>query len=299
MADILALLSAFLLGVSGLLSTSAERQQAWKAPAQPSRSVFHQDVAWSRDGSKLLYSSNQQGDFEIWLADKDGSNPINLTRNPARDVYGVWSPDGMTIAFASNREGQDAIYLMKTDGSNVRRLTDPDNQSTFPTWSPDGRKIAFMSRRDQKPHLYVMNADGSNQSRLTSDDGDEENPQWSPDGSQILFESSREGSNQVYVMNPDGSHVSRLTTRGQNVFPGWSPDGSAVVYANRSDTEPANNGVYVMVLDDYRANPVNEKGFFARWSPDGRKLAVIEGHYPATSIIIMEPDGSGRAAINE
>jgi TolB protein len=146
-----------------------------------------------------------------------------------------------------------------------------------------------MSAREGKRHIYVMNADGTNQTRLTKDEGDEENPQWSPDGTLILFESSRDGSDQIYLMSPDGSQVTRLTSKGNNVFPGWSPDGSAVVYANRSDRGPADNGVYVMVLDDFRPNPVNEKGFFARWSPDGTKLAVIEGQYPATAIVVMQP----------
>jgi Tol biopolymer transport system component len=72
-----------------------------------------------------------------------------------------------------------------------------------------------------------------------------------------------------------------------------------VVFAKRDDKEPADNGLYVMVLDDFRANPVNEKGFFARWSPDGKRLAVIEGQFPQTEIIVMEPDGSGRAKVTE
>ena len=289
MSEILVGFISFLLGVQGVFSIAF-------AQCQRPKPVFHQDVAWSADGSKLLFSSNQEGNFEIWLADADGSHLVNLTNNPARDVYGVWSPDGRTIAFASDRDGNDAIYLMRSDGTGLRRLTDPEDRSTFPTWSPDGKKIAFMCRRD-KPHVYVMNADGTNQTRLTNDPGEEENPQWSPDGSLILFESSREGSDQIYVMKPDGSHVTRLTSTGHNVFPGWSPDGSAVVYADRSDTKPATHGVYVMVLDNYRANPVNDKGFFARWSPDGTKLAVIEGQYPETEIFVMAPDGSGRAKI--
>jgi dipeptidyl aminopeptidase/acylaminoacyl peptidase len=123
--------------------------------SQP-RAVFHQDVAWSPNGERLLFSSNQDGNFEIFVADADGGNPINLTSNPARDVYGVWSPDGETIAFTSNRDGADAIYLMKPDGSAIRRLTNPEERGTFPAFSTDGKKIAFMARGNGPSHIYVM-----------------------------------------------------------------------------------------------------------------------------------------------
>jgi TolB protein len=53
----------------------------------------------------------------------DGSNPTNLTNNPADDgVYG-WSTDGTLIAFNSNRSGNSDIYVINADGSSLIRLT--------------------------------------------------------------------------------------------------------------------------------------------------------------------------------
>ena len=54
----------------------------------------------------------------------DGSNPVNLTNNPADDRSPTWSPDGRRIAFVSDRDGNHEIYVMNADGTGQTRLTD-------------------------------------------------------------------------------------------------------------------------------------------------------------------------------
>ena len=69
----------------------------------------------------------------------DGTNPINLTNNPAEDNHSSWSPDGTRIAFDSNRDDPFGdIYVMNADGTNPSNLTqDPDNFDLYPSWGPD------------------------------------------------------------------------------------------------------------------------------------------------------------------
>ena len=79
----------------------------------------------------------------------DGSNPVNLTNNPAYDGQPAWSPDGTRIAFTSDRDGRLGIYVMNADGSNPAHLTNnPASRDSDPAWSPDGKRIAFVSYRD-------------------------------------------------------------------------------------------------------------------------------------------------------
>jgi TolB protein len=81
---------------------------------------------------------------EVFVADVDGTNEINLSKSAAFDGWPVWSPDGKTIAFASNRAGPanvGEIYLINPDGSGLRQLTTGPRGFAQPTWSPDGRKI--------------------------------------------------------------------------------------------------------------------------------------------------------------
>lgn len=66
----------------------------------------------------------------------DGSDPINLTNNPATDDNPVWSPDSGKIAFISNRDGNSEIYMMNADGTSPINLTNNDAEDYSPVWSP-------------------------------------------------------------------------------------------------------------------------------------------------------------------
>ena len=123
--------------------------------------------SWSRDGKKIAFTSNRNGKFQIYVMNADGSNPINISKDPKRAVQPSWSPDGKKIAFCSRRDGDDEIYVMDKNGDNQIRLTENPADDISPSWSSDGTKIAFASDRDGNFEIYVMDADGNNQTRLT------------------------------------------------------------------------------------------------------------------------------------
>ena len=130
--------------------------------------------------SQIAFASNMSGNWEIYLIDSDGKNPINLTNNPAADYYPAWSPDGKKIAFSSMRDGDLDIYVMDVDGNNPISLNHNDVDDAVPSWSPDGANIAFQFEQDGKWTTCVMDADGSNKRMLTSSAGWDTQPKWSP-----------------------------------------------------------------------------------------------------------------------
>lgn len=259
---------------------------------------FHQDLAWSPDGSKISFSWNGEGNFEIYVAQADGSGVTRLTHDAGSNRYASWSRDGSKIAFASDRaaKGHVDLYVMGTDGSAPTRLTHDPGSSSFPSWSKDGKKIAYMSMRAGHWQIYVMNADGSGQTRLTTSEANDENPSFSPDNKHIVFESNRDGAgkDQLYSMKTDGSSLQRLThDDANNVFPGFSPDGKRILFGSGRPAVPGNeNKIYIMNRDGTGLKELADRGFFARWSPRGDRIAFIAGHYPSSHIYIMKGDGS-------
>ena len=101
--------------------------------------------------AKILFTSVQDGNYEIYIMNPDGSEQLNLTQHRANDVNAAWSPNGEQILFVSDRGGRRDLYLMDPDGSNVRRVfkREPKRNAyrDHPTWAPDGKQAAYMHVR--------------------------------------------------------------------------------------------------------------------------------------------------------
>src|SRR5919197_6728611 len=84
---------------------------------------------------KIVFETNRDGNEEIYTMNADGTNRVDLTRNPADDTDPRWSADGSRIVFASNRTGNYQIYTMNADGSGITRVTHDANDDRRPTWT--------------------------------------------------------------------------------------------------------------------------------------------------------------------
>ena len=255
---------------------------------------------------RIVFSSNRDGNSEIYAMNADGSNQTRLTNHPGYDGDPVWSPNRQRIAFSSNRaEGGNAteIYVMNADGTSVTRLTNGVGDSSYePIWSPDGQRIAFSSYKEEggnNTEIYVMNADGTNVSLITEGDGgDYVNPAWSPDGQRIAFSTDSTDSGayvDIYVMNVDGSNPTRLTSYGgddYNANPAWSPDGQRIAFESDRD---GNRNIYVMNADGSNLTRLTSHSgadMSPAWSPDGRRIAFQSDRDGNHNIYVMNADGS-------
>ncbi|MDX1995560.1 MAG: protein kinase [bacterium] len=216
--------SAF-TGNPELFLTSADGSEVRNLTNSPNSQEYF--ASFSPDGTKIVYHSNVNdtegtGNFDIFVMNVDGSNPVALTDNVATDQWPAWSPDGSQIAFTSQRDGNFEIYVMDADGENVRRITENPAADLWVSWSPDGSQIAFQSNRDGNLEIYVMNADGTDVRRLTENDADDQWPDWSPNGT-IVFASNRDGNQEIYLIQPDGTGLTRVTnTSTDERFPVWT-----------------------------------------------------------------------------
>ena len=156
--------------------------------------------------TKIAFTSERDGNFDIYVMNADGSDLNRLTNNPDWDEKPRWSPDGKKIAFMSividaNDDRHWEVYVMNSDGSDKRRLTFNRGANANPWWSPDGKKIAFNSAGDDGiSAIYIMNADGSQQKKLTDRAA---RPSWSGIGKQIAFISLMDETKDISVINTD------------------------------------------------------------------------------------------------
>jgi Tol biopolymer transport system component len=157
--------------------------------------VLEYDPEWSPDGRRIAFTSERDGDAEIYTMRPNGSGVRQLTFNEGPGQFDgepSWSPDGRKIAFTSERDAvpetpfQVEIYTMRADGRDQTRLTFDDLSDFRPAWSPDGRQIAFSSFRDVTPgtegnsEIFTMRADGRNQVNRTNNVAFDAGPDWQP-----------------------------------------------------------------------------------------------------------------------
>jgi TolB protein len=78
------------------------------------------EAAFPGANGKILFDTNRDGGFEIYVTNRDGTALANITNHPANDQFAAWSPCGTKIAFSSDRDGPGtSIYVANADGTGV------------------------------------------------------------------------------------------------------------------------------------------------------------------------------------
>ena len=273
---------------------------------------FMTHLAWSPDGTKIIFRRSNNPQSGIWVINADGSGLTSLlidstARSPS------WSPDGSKVAFSRN----DQIWTMNADGSGLSQLTFGPAISLSPNWSPDGSEIAFASGPCCSDlDLYRMPSSGGSATLVTTDPSLvwSNDPVWSPDGTKVVFTECPDPDldciNDLYVVNSDGSGTTLLEGAAPDEsMPDWQPavgpplppipsalDRIAFVSTRNCPGCSQPEDIFTMNPDGLLQQPLTD-GFSASspaWSPDGSKIAFTSIRFSNDyDIYVMNQDGTG------
>ena len=194
-------------------------------------------------------------------------------------------PDGGKVVFTALTEGQEDLWLANLDGTSAERLTNDHFFEYLPLWSGDGGSVIFQSNRGGQTDLWQVTLASKRFERLTSSETVEEPESTTPDGTVVSYRHLSRNAN-LLAWDAAGKVIRQLTDDALSDLAPTSSMTSGVVVFQRSRPSPqlrnplASSVLFVGAIDGARftSEPAAvADGFAARLSPDGSRLAYLQG----------------------
>lgn len=263
-----------LVFVRGVNEVTKDLYRVPVAGGEPVRLTFDNrkinGLAWSPDGTRLLFTSTRSGLYAVWSAAPDGSDLRQVSLG-VEDVHQPATTPGVpAVAFEQwmHRARLRQLDLSRPAAADPARLQSTRWDSN-PAWSPDGTRVAFTSNRGGPHAIWASRADGSEAVQLAEFGGAFiDNPAWSPDGRLIAFDGSPQGRTAIYAVPAEGGPPQALVDGpGDNRNPAWSRDGRWLYFESNRDGQWR---IYARPADGGRAVAVSPgPGVHPRESADG------------------------------
>jgi len=257
--------------------------------------------AWSPDGRRLVFTSTRQpadkpgqGWNAIYVMNADGSGVKRLSPPGVTDYSPAWSPSNDHIAFVAQGRG---VCVMKPDGSE-RRVVARDGG--WPAFAGNGERLYFHKHHEGHWGIWQVRLDGSDLKRLTPPGLDVCTPAGSVTPGRLAVAVFRKNGRQIELLDLATGKLSPVTDeRTDHWNPSLSPDGKVLYH--KATPGPVGPRVELWGAPpdtDVRMLRIVD-GMFPAFSPDGKRIAFIDGIFDAgrRSLAIMNHDGNGHKRI--
>jgi TolB protein len=210
--------------------------------------------SFSPSGKTILFASNRNGNYDLYLKQLDGDILTQLTTDIGDVSSASFSPDGKQVVFSNSVGGKpSALWTVDSDGKHALLLYEGAGNIASPVWSPNGKSIAFAMSSAAAPESYevfILDLETKNIAPVTK--GHLENTggsvDWSPDGRFLLLFAGKPGDNDIYTLELVSGEIKQLTKGGNNASPSWSPDGRWIVF-NSMRATAGNANIFIMRPD--------------------------------------------------
>lgn len=248
---------------------------------------------------KIAYECYIDNNWEIFSANADGTDAVNLTHSPNQNEhYPQISPDGTKICFSvdvgEGRAASRSLWLMDIDGKNPHKLVDNARE---PFWSPDGKVLGFLPQEFPKFNVMDYYTRGMSfydleTGKITPHPNSEKlhhlyNPGFSPNGKWIVstVHAGMGVSHAILLIEAKGDKIINLKIPGCR--PCIAPDGKHLAWGAGDhelaiapidlDSDSPAVGKWNYVIKDAK-----NKVYHIDWSPDSKYVSFSRG-----------PDGEG------
>jgi Tol biopolymer transport system component len=179
----------------------------------------------SPDGKHIAFQSWRSGSPEVWVCDRDASNPIQLTFFGGPHVGAPsWSPDSRRIVFDVRISGNAELYVVNLDGGPPKPFPTQTANASNPFWSADGQWIYFNTER---PDAILKAPVGSGAAVRLSEGGGGSSPQESADGTRVFFFKVEAQHIRAWSASANGGDERPVTGMPADV--GWVPAQEACI----------------------------------------------------------------------
>jgi tricorn protease len=198
---------------------------------------------FSPDGKWIAFSSDRNGNLDVYAVPAGGGTAKQLTAHSADDTVLAWAPDSKRILFATNRaeDFTGKLYSVGLEGGMPQNVG--SDMGVWATYSPDGAKLAINRhgqaywrkyyRGANQTDVTVMDVAAKKFTKLTDFNGLDSWPMFGTDGF-IYFVSDREGGGltNVWRVSEKGGPAEQVTTfkSGDVRWPAISADGKTIVF---------------------------------------------------------------------